>query len=147
MVGGLCHALERKPEHAIVVGGGYIGLEMAEAMVKRGIAVALVDRARSRMATLDPDMGALVADAIRGVGVDLRTSESITGFETGAGGRVAVVTKHGNAAPPTSLCSASACARTSRWPRRRCSARSERGDRRRSAAAHTGRGGWAGGDC
>ena len=49
------------PQRAVVVGGGYIGLEMAEAFVQRGLAVTVVEAAPQPMSTLDPDMGALVA--------------------------------------------------------------------------------------
>ncbi len=45
---------------AVVVGGGYIGLEMAEALVMRGLEVSLVSAGPQPMGTLDPDMGALV---------------------------------------------------------------------------------------
>lgn len=75
---------------AVVVGGGYIGLEMAEALVMRGLQVSLIDAAPQPMSTLDPDMGALVAEALRDVGVDLHLGEQVTGFET-AHGRVARV--------------------------------------------------------
>jgi choline dehydrogenase-like flavoprotein len=47
-----------QPRRAVVVGGGYIGLEMAEALVMRGLEVALVEAGPQPMATLDPDMGA-----------------------------------------------------------------------------------------
>ena len=52
----------------VVVGGGYIGLEMAEALVQRGLAATLVERDRQVMATLDADMAAHVQDAAEGVG-------------------------------------------------------------------------------
>ncbi len=67
--------------HAIVVGGGYIGLELAEALVLRGLDVALVEGASQPMSTLDPDMGALVADALRAVGVSLHLDAVVDGFE------------------------------------------------------------------
>jgi NADPH-dependent 2,4-dienoyl-CoA reductase/sulfur reductase-like enzyme len=41
----------------VVVGGGYIGLDMAEALVMRGLEVALVEAGPQPMRTLDPDMG------------------------------------------------------------------------------------------
>jgi NADPH-dependent 2,4-dienoyl-CoA reductase/sulfur reductase-like enzyme len=69
-------------ERAVVVGGGYIGLEMAEAMTKRNMKVTIVESGSQPMSTLDPDMGALVADAIRAVGIDLYTDTEVTGFET-----------------------------------------------------------------
>jgi NADPH-dependent 2,4-dienoyl-CoA reductase/sulfur reductase-like enzyme len=82
---------EREPRRAVVVGGGYIGLEMAEAMVERGLEVSLVDVADQPMRTLDPDMGAIVADAIRGIGVQLYLGEPVEGFDTGPDGHVTAV--------------------------------------------------------
>jgi NADPH-dependent 2,4-dienoyl-CoA reductase/sulfur reductase-like enzyme len=82
-----------EPARAVVVGSGYIGLEMAEAMVQRGIEVALVEVFEQPMHTLDLDMGALVADALRAVGVDLYLGEPATGFETADGRVTAVVTE------------------------------------------------------
>lgn len=84
-------ALERKPGRAVVVGGGYIGLEMAEAMVLRGIPTTLVEMAEQPMQTLDPDMGELVADALRSAGVDVRLEEPVESFEL-RDGRVTGVT-------------------------------------------------------
>jgi len=72
-------------EHAVVVGGGYIGLELAEALVLRGIQVALVEAGPQPMPTLDPDMGALVADALHHVGIDLHLEEAVEGFEVDDG--------------------------------------------------------------
>ena len=73
---------EGEPRRAVVVGGGYVGLEMAEALVRRGLEVALVDRTEQPMAsTLDLDMGELVADAVRAVGVSLHLGEAVDGFE------------------------------------------------------------------
>lgn len=84
---------ERKPSRAVVVGGGYIGLEMAEAMTLRGLHVTLVESAAQPMsATLDSDMGALVADAMRSMGIDVLTEEPASGFEASSGRVTAVVT-------------------------------------------------------
>jgi NADPH-dependent 2,4-dienoyl-CoA reductase/sulfur reductase-like enzyme len=88
--------LTGSPRRAVVVGGGYIGIEMAEAMVRRGLAVTVVDQAPEPMGTLDPDMGALVHDAMQGMGIEVRTGTPVTGFDTGPDGRVcAVVTPEG----------------------------------------------------
>jgi NADPH-dependent 2,4-dienoyl-CoA reductase/sulfur reductase-like enzyme len=76
---------------AVVVGGGYIGLEMAEALHRRGLEVCVVERSAQPMNTLDPDMGALVADAIRALGIELHSGVSVESFETGADGRVTAV--------------------------------------------------------
>jgi NADPH-dependent 2,4-dienoyl-CoA reductase/sulfur reductase-like enzyme len=83
---------DESPERAVVIGGGYIGLEMAEALVMRGLSVSLVDKAPQPMSTLDPDMGALVADAIRGIGVELVLGEGIEGYEAEKGRVRGVVT-------------------------------------------------------
>jgi NADPH-dependent 2,4-dienoyl-CoA reductase/sulfur reductase-like enzyme len=84
---------ERSPRRAVVVGGGYIGLEMAEALVRRGVDVDLVDRTEQPLAaTLDDDIGALVADALRAVGVTLHMGEPVEGFDTEGGAVRAVRT-------------------------------------------------------
>ncbi len=83
--------LAGRPRRAVVVGGGYIGIEMAEAMVRQGLTVTLVDRAPEPMTTLDPDMGALVREAMQGMGITVLTGTPITGFETGSDGRVSAV--------------------------------------------------------
>ncbi|HEX9970173.1 MAG TPA: FAD-dependent oxidoreductase, partial [Acidimicrobiales bacterium] len=74
----------------VVVGGGYIGLEMAEAFVRRGAQVTVVEQAPEVMGTLDPDMGALVSEAMRREGITVRCGEAVRGFEERA-----VATEHG----------------------------------------------------
>jgi len=76
----------------VVVGGGYIGLEMAEAMVKHGLEVSLVDRSAQVMGTLDDDMGALVSQALRDFGVTVHLEESLAEFQTAAGKVTGIVT-------------------------------------------------------
>lgn len=68
------------PKTAVVVGGGYIGLEMAEALIRQGLEVSLVQRQEQVMATLDADMGALVSEALRHIGVQLYLSEEFSHF-------------------------------------------------------------------
>lgn len=89
------HALvaEGSTKRAVVVGGGYIGLEMAEALVMRGLQVSLVSAETQPMGTLDPDMGALVADALRRVGVTLYLGERVEAIETTSGQVQAVTTE------------------------------------------------------
>ncbi|MFD0801916.1 FAD-dependent oxidoreductase [Streptomonospora algeriensis] len=83
----------RCPRTAAVVGGGYIGLEMAEAFVQRGMEVHLVEAAAEPMSTLDPDMGRLVREALVKMGVRVHMEEPVTGIETAPGGEArAVVT-------------------------------------------------------
>ncbi|GII03812.1 FAD-dependent oxidoreductase [Planobispora takensis] len=74
----LLRALEAGgPRRAVVIGGGYIGLEMAEAMLKRGLEVTLIEAGPQPMGTLDPDMGAMVADALRGLGAEIHLGEPV----------------------------------------------------------------------
>jgi NADPH-dependent 2,4-dienoyl-CoA reductase/sulfur reductase-like enzyme len=90
--------LERaRPRRAVVVGGGYIGVEMAEALVRHGVAVTVVDHAAQPMTTLDPDMGAAVHEAMEGIGIEVHTDTAVTGFEADGDGRIrSVVTAHGS---------------------------------------------------
>ncbi|NED17500.1 FAD-dependent oxidoreductase [Streptomyces sp. SID9913] len=77
---------------AVVVGAGYIGVEMAEAMIKRGYEVTVVNRGRQPMATLDPDMGELVGRAMEGMGIAMVNDAEVTGLLTGDDGTVRAVT-------------------------------------------------------
>jgi NADPH-dependent 2,4-dienoyl-CoA reductase/sulfur reductase-like enzyme len=81
-------ALTKGPRRAVVVGGGYVGVEMAEALCRHGLEVTIVERDKEPMKTLDPDMGALVHDAMERMGIDVRTSLAVEGFEVGADGQV-----------------------------------------------------------
>ncbi|MCJ7671936.1 MAG: FAD-dependent oxidoreductase [Acidimicrobiia bacterium] len=83
------------PRRAVVVGGGYIGLELAEALVMRGLEVALVEAAPQPMSTLDPDMGALVADALDNIGIALHLGTPVEAFETEDGRVCGVRTSSG----------------------------------------------------
>ncbi|MFI9101279.1 FAD-dependent oxidoreductase [Streptomyces fildesensis] len=76
---------------AVVVGGGYIGVEMAEAMIRRGLDVTLVDRGEQPMSTLDPDMGRLVREAMEGMGIEVVSGAEVRKVLTGDDGRVRAV--------------------------------------------------------
>ena len=62
---------------AVVVGAGYIGLEMAEALVQRGLRTALVDQAPQVFSSLDPDMAEHVERAARAVGIDVHLETAL----------------------------------------------------------------------
>ncbi|MGI8663173.1 MAG: FAD-dependent oxidoreductase [Acidimicrobiales bacterium] len=66
--------------NVVVVGGGYIGLEMAEAFIERGMRVAVVERAGHVMGSLDADMAGPIEDAMRGLGIDVLLGSGVTGF-------------------------------------------------------------------
>ncbi|SIN17959.1 FAD-dependent oxidoreductase [Micromonospora cremea] len=86
---------EPQPRRAVVVGGGYIGVEMAEALIERGLSVTLIEAADQPMATVDGDMAELVAEAMRGLGVTIRTGLRVTALEQRDGRVSAVVTAEG----------------------------------------------------
>lgn len=84
----------------VVVGGGYIGLEIAEACRTRGLAVTVVDRAATPVGTFDPDVGAFLAEAVRGLDVELVLSDGVAEVLTGPDGRArGVVTASGRELP------------------------------------------------
>ena len=65
---------------AAVIGGGFIGIELAENLVHRGIDVSLVEALDQVMAPMDPEMAALVHDRLRERGVKLHLSASVVGI-------------------------------------------------------------------
>ncbi|REK85644.1 flavoprotein oxidoreductase [Streptomyces inhibens] len=71
---------------AVVVGAGYIGVEMAEALVLRGYQVTVLERNGQPMSTLDPDMGALVHEAMCRMGIETVLGATVTGVLTDDGG-------------------------------------------------------------
>ncbi|MFE7835048.1 FAD-dependent oxidoreductase [Streptomyces sp. NPDC057474] len=76
---------------AVVVGAGYIGVEMAEALINRGYEVTVVNRGKEPMSTLDPDMGRLVHKAMEGLGITMVDDAEVTALRTGDDGRVRAV--------------------------------------------------------
>lgn len=69
-----------RPRHAVVVGAGYIGVEMAETLLRRGFTTTVVTRG-TVMGGFDEDMGERVADALRRAGVDVRTDTTVEGLD------------------------------------------------------------------
>ena len=80
------------PRRAVIVGGGYIGIEMAEALLDRDLEVTLIDMAPQLMNTMDPDMADGIAKAMRDAGVELFLDEALKTIETGPDGRVRQLT-------------------------------------------------------
>ncbi len=68
---------EHQPETAIIVGAGYVGLEMAEALTIRGLQVTQLQRGPEVLSTLDPELGALVHDELTRHGVDVVTGARV----------------------------------------------------------------------
>lgn len=88
---------------AVVVGGGYIGLEMAEQLKHRSLTVTLVEALPQVLAPLDPEMAAWVHQELRAGGVELHLGDPVAAFETPAGNETArasvVVLKSGRRLP------------------------------------------------
>ncbi len=84
----LSHALEfqqflnsQRPRRAVILGGGPVGCEMAEALKKRGLDVVVVEFLEEIMNTIDADMGALVHEELRRNGVGVRTHRRVERVE------------------------------------------------------------------
>ncbi|MDN3445908.1 FAD-dependent oxidoreductase [Microbacterium sp. APC 3901] len=76
---------EHQPETAIIVGAGYVGLEMAEALTVRGLRVTQLQRGPEVLSTLDPELGALVHDELTRHGVDVLTDTRVEEVSREAG--------------------------------------------------------------
>lgn len=66
------------PASAVIVGAGYIGLEMAEALTARGLAVTQMEQLPEVLPTVDPGLGALVRAELAGHGVEVLTGTAVT---------------------------------------------------------------------
>jgi NADPH-dependent 2,4-dienoyl-CoA reductase/sulfur reductase-like enzyme len=89
----------RRPRRAVIVGAGYIGIEMAEAMVERGLDVTVIDRAAEPMPTLDPGLGRQVHKAMEAMGIGVETGTPVEAFEVGSDGAVRGVVAGGRTHP------------------------------------------------
>ncbi len=79
--------LERqKPKSAVMVGGGFIGLEVAENLRELGMDVTIVQRPRQLMNPFDADMASLIHSEVRSHGVKLALGHSVEGFAAADGG-------------------------------------------------------------
>jgi len=87
--------VERSPRRALVIGAGFIGLEMAENLAHRGLAVTVLEKLPQVMPPLDPEMAAPVAAHLREHGVTLALGDGIAGFAEGDGELVATTESGG----------------------------------------------------
>ena len=69
---------KKKPRHATVIGGGFIGLEAAENLKRRGLAVTVVERTSHLMPRIDPEMAALLHQHLAAHNVDVKLNTSVT---------------------------------------------------------------------
>jgi len=85
----------QRPRSAVIVGGGYVGLEMAEAFITRGLQTTLLEAAPHVMALLDSDMAELVERELQQGGIRLVLGAPVEGFETRQGRVTGVITPVG----------------------------------------------------
>ncbi len=94
---------EGAARNAVVVGGGYIGLEMAEQLKNRGLKVTIAEALPQLMAPLDPEMAGWITQELRANGVEVVLNDPVAGFEQGREGEQArasvVVLKSGKRLP------------------------------------------------
>jgi NADPH-dependent 2,4-dienoyl-CoA reductase/sulfur reductase-like enzyme/rhodanese-related sulfurtransferase len=82
-------------KQAVVVGGGYIGMEMVENLHKRDISVTVVEKLPQLMPLLDPEMAATIQETLVKHGVRLSLNESVSRFEQAEGHRIALTLQSG----------------------------------------------------
>jgi len=75
------HLIEYNPQSVVIVGGGYIGLEMADALVLRGLRVTLVEHSATVLKTVDPSLGEMVSAELQSRGVAVATGISIEAIQ------------------------------------------------------------------
>jgi len=87
---------ERKAKRAVVVGGGFIGLETTENLVRRGISVTIVEMLEQVMPPIDPEMAVPIQEHLTANGVSLCLGDGVAGFEQDpVGNTISVITKSG----------------------------------------------------
>lgn len=79
-----------KPKRAVVIGAGFIGLEMAEQLKHRGLEVSVVELAPQVLPPLDPEMAAFIAEELKSHGVSVHTGDGVKAF-TLSGEKVSAV--------------------------------------------------------
>ncbi len=80
------HIRSHGPKSAVLAGGGFIGLELAENLQELGIDVTIVQRPRQLMNPFDPDMAAFIHNEVRSHGIKLALGQTVEGFAEKDGG-------------------------------------------------------------
>ena len=80
--------LDQLPEHLLIIGGGYIGLELAQAMRRFGSKVTIIERNGRLAHREDEDVTEMLSDVFREEGIDIVTSATITQIEGKSGDQV-----------------------------------------------------------
>ena len=82
-----------KPKKAVVIGGGFIGLEMAENLVESALNVTLIEKLDQVMPPLDPEMASVVKRYMKKHGITVKTGDGVAGFRKGENGGLEVLTE------------------------------------------------------
>jgi NADPH-dependent 2,4-dienoyl-CoA reductase/sulfur reductase-like enzyme/rhodanese-related sulfurtransferase len=77
----ITNRVNEKPANAVVIGGGFIGVEIAENLIHRGIKTALVEAMPQVLAPLDPEMASLVAKEMALQGVELHLADGVSSID------------------------------------------------------------------
>lgn len=72
---------EKTPRSVLIAGGGFIGVELAEGLIERGLKATLIQRPKQLLKPLDPDMAAYAHAAFRRAGAELLLGREVEGFE------------------------------------------------------------------
>ncbi len=86
---------ERHAKSAVVVGGGFIGLEMVENLIHRNLIVTLLEKLPQVMPPVDPEMAVPLMEHLAAKGVQLRLADGLTGIEEGTNGGLVVAAESG----------------------------------------------------
>ncbi len=78
------HLDEKKPENAVVVGGGFIGIEMAEALVKRGLHVHVVEMMPHVMSVMEAETAGFIQNELLSCGVEIHTRVGVSEIQPAA---------------------------------------------------------------
>ncbi len=89
----------KPPRRAVVIGGGFIGLETAENLIHAGFEVTLVEMLDQILAPLDREFARLVEEYVKRHGMTLALGDGVAGFKQLEGGAIEVTTKSGKAYP------------------------------------------------
>jgi NADPH-dependent 2,4-dienoyl-CoA reductase/sulfur reductase-like enzyme/rhodanese-related sulfurtransferase len=90
---------DRSARNAVVVGGGFIGLEMVENLIHRELSVSLLEKLPQVMPPLDPEMAVFVRDHLLARGVDLHLGDGLAAIEQGPDGGLVVHAESGAGLP------------------------------------------------
>jgi NADPH-dependent 2,4-dienoyl-CoA reductase/sulfur reductase-like enzyme/rhodanese-related sulfurtransferase len=87
--------MDRKVSQAVVIGGGFIGLEMAENLAHRGIAVTVLEKLNQVLPPFDPEMAVMIQEHLAQQGVRLFLNDEVRGFQNTNTGDLRVLTHSG----------------------------------------------------